>query len=141
MVLRFEVDQAAAFRQGVNVEKSTNHIEVNPSTLSQEERSLIADRLEGIDVVWLCALSQKGKVGHPDEKYQGKARRIVAKLPTFEALMKAIKLNQSELSQSWPQFTIKLVGDTPLISNKFPLKRLMQDGGCRGIPLKDPNAR
>lgn len=94
MVLRFEVNQAEAFRQGVDVEKSTNHLDVDPSKLSQEERNLIADRLIGIDVLRLegngDAVSRcpMGRIGDATRE------RIVAKLPTFEALMEAIRENE-----------------------------------------------
>lgn len=53
MTLRFEVDQAEAFRQGVNVPKSTNHLDIDPSKLPPDKRGLIADRLVGIDVMML----------------------------------------------------------------------------------------
>lgn len=82
MTLRFEVDQATAFRRGVNVPKSTNHIEVDPETLSQKERDLIADRLNGIDV---CALDAKGN----------KLQRIVAEVPTYDSLLYAICQNET----------------------------------------------
>jgi len=95
MVLRFEVNQAEAFRQGVDVPKSTNHIVVDPSTVSQDERNLIADRLEGIDLVRLTVNSER-KIVHVE--YSDMERcRIVAKLPTYEALIQAIRENQSEL--------------------------------------------
>src|ERR1043165_1346625 len=47
MKIRFAVDQAEAFRRGVDCPKSIVTVEVDPKTLSQEERDLIADRLEG----------------------------------------------------------------------------------------------
>ena len=89
MILRFEVDQAEAFRQGVNVPKSTNHLDVDPSKLSQEERNLIADRLRGIDVLKVEARrAPAGKPLSPDPDY---TERIVARLPSFESLMEAIR--------------------------------------------------
>ena len=88
MILRFEVDQAEAFRQGINVPKSTNHLDVDPSTLSQEERNLIADRLRGIDVLKIEARRAPAGKMNPDPDY---TERIVAKLPSFESLMEAIR--------------------------------------------------
>jgi hypothetical protein len=100
MVLRFEVNQAEAFRKGVNVPKSTNHLDVDPAKLSQEERDLIADRLDGIDV---CKMEAGGKlVGgnfQPTGAAQRSNSRVVAKLPTFEALMDAIRENQTEVDR------------------------------------------
>ena len=80
MKLRFEVDQAEAFRRGIDVPKSIVTVEANPADLSQEHRDLIADRLDGIDVRQL--------VGSRDGN--GKLPRIMAELPTFESLMEAI---------------------------------------------------
>lgn len=51
MKLRFEVDQAACFRRGVNCPKSIVDIEVDPASLDQATRDLIADRLWGIRIV------------------------------------------------------------------------------------------
>jgi ribosome-binding ATPase YchF (GTP1/OBG family) len=97
MILRFEVNQAEAFRQGVDVSKSTNHIQVDPAGLPQAERDLIADRLAGIDVCRL-EIQWDGKVG----KVQAGSddcthHRILAKLPTYEALLEAVKENQAEI--------------------------------------------
>lgn len=96
MKLRFEVDQAEAFRQGVDVPKSIVTVEVDPSKLSQEQRNLIADRLDGIDV---CVLA-----GFRDGKpikilVDGKPVRMLVKLPTFESLMEAVIENQNEAKE------------------------------------------
>jgi len=48
--LRFEVDQAACLRAGIDCPKSIITVEINPAKLPQKERDVIADRLEGIDV-------------------------------------------------------------------------------------------
>jgi hypothetical protein len=106
MVLRFEVNQAEAFRQGIDVEKSTNHLNVDPSKLSQEDRNLIADRLEGIDV---CELDEEGqKLFHEKPvknpitnwlEHEQTPARIEAKLPTFEALMEAIRENEKKVTR------------------------------------------
>ena len=91
MILRFEVNQAEAFRRGVDVPKSTNHLEVNPADLTQEDRNLIADRLKGIDVMELA----------PDGQQYG-GSKIVANLPTYEALMEAIRDNQKTVAPKNP---------------------------------------
>jgi len=89
MTLRFEVNQAEALRRGVSVPKSTCHIEVDPSKLSQQDRNLIADRLEGIDV---CRLDEHGM---KQTLHDGNGpTRVVANLPTFDALMEAVRANQ-----------------------------------------------
>ena len=100
MVLRFEVNQAEAFRQGVDVPKSTNHLDVNPAELSQEDRNLIADRLNGIDVTQLVfSASEKKGFRQASEDWAPQFYRIVAKLPTLESLMEAIRANQAEVDK------------------------------------------
>jgi len=95
MILRFEVNQAEAFRQGVDVQKSTNHLNIDPADLSQVERDLIADRLKGIDVCKL-SLDWEGKVRQVEAANdECTHHRIVAKLPTYEALLAAIKEDQA----------------------------------------------
>ncbi len=114
MTLRFEVNQAEAFRRGVNVPKSTCHLDVDPSKLPATERNLIAIRLEGIDV---CQLDESGRKvrrsphdtpGIDARDETGDMVRIVANLPTFEALMEAVKENQKHVML---QFTVKPLHD------------------------------
>ncbi len=96
MKLRFEVDQAEAFRRGIDVPKSIVTIEVIPADRAQEQRNLIADRLDGIDV---CQIA--GILDGIAKDRNGKPFRIVAKLPTFESLMEAIAEDEqiAELSR------------------------------------------
>jgi hypothetical protein len=99
MILRYEVNQAEAFRQGIDVQKSTNHLNVDPAELTQEVRNLIADRLDGIDVCELGEDGQKLSIPNPaangyNEASDSTPRRIKAKLPTFEALVEAIRENE-----------------------------------------------
>lgn len=104
MQIRFAVNQAEAFRQGVDCQKSIVTIDVDPSKLGQRERNLIADRLTGIDVRFLyldtdCQVRKMVKfhatlVGLHLADQDG---RLMAKLPTFESLMEAIEANQKEL--------------------------------------------
>jgi len=95
MILRFEVDQAEAFRQGVNVPKSTNHLEIDPSKLSQEERNLIADRLRGIDVLKIEA--RRAPPGRALSSDPDHSERIIAKLPSFDSLMEAIREDERRM--------------------------------------------
>lgn len=94
MKLRFEVDQAEAFRQGIDVPKSIVTIEVNPAELSQEQRNLIADRLDGIDVCQLARVLDGVLDGKPLR--DRKLFRIMAKLPTFESLMEAVTKDEQD---------------------------------------------
>ena len=82
MNLRFEVDQAESFRRGIDCPKSIVTVEVNPKDLSQEDRNLLADHMDGIDVVKLCLAARgPGKSGI----------RIVAMEPSLAALMLAVR--------------------------------------------------
>jgi hypothetical protein len=97
MKLRFEVNRAEALRRGVDVSQPIVTIEVNPQELTQEDRNLVADRLDGIDVYELNSsrrirLAYSGSLGEVP-----KPKRMVAGLPTFEALMEAIRKNESDI--------------------------------------------
>jgi hypothetical protein len=94
MTLRFEVDQADAFRRGINIPKSTIHLDVDPSKLSAEERNLIADRLNGIDVCKLVL-----NPASPDFSPIKSGERIRAKDPTYDALMAAVKEDAKNLEE------------------------------------------
>ncbi len=102
MKLRFEVDQAACFRKGIDCPKSVITIEVNPADLTQPQRDLIADRLSGIDVLQLWN-SDKGTEKmfefNPDNQspFPKVGVKIIADAPTFEGLMAAIESNQAEV--------------------------------------------
>jgi hypothetical protein len=94
MTLRFEVDQADAFRRGINIPKSTIHLDVDPSKLAAEERNLIADRLNGIDV---CKLVLNPASSDASPKKSGE--RIQAKEPTYEALLAAVKEDAKNIEE------------------------------------------
>ncbi len=95
MKLRFAVNQAECFRQGIDCPKSIITVEVNPSELNQDDRKLIADRLEGIDV---CVLGDsRNRMRRPD--FSGKPRLIIANTPSFEGLMEAIRASEKYLRE------------------------------------------
>jgi hypothetical protein len=89
MKLRFKVNQGEALRQGVDAPTSIVTIQVNPKQLTQEERNLLADRMEGIDVRELSMNHFTQQVGITID-------HITANLPTFEALMTAIRTNEAK---------------------------------------------
>ena len=102
MKLRFEVDQAEALRRGVDVPERLVAIEVNPGALTQEQRGLIADRMEGIDVLKLH-YDPATRAFEKTYYYEGYANdgrprpvHIQANLPTFDAMMEAIAADQAE---------------------------------------------
>jgi hypothetical protein len=102
MKLRFKVDQAECLRAGIDCPKSIVTVEVDPAKLTQEQRNLLADRLAGIDVCQLWN-SDKGTEKlftsiTTDEVEAGKFAKpvlIVARRPTFDGLMDAVKENQA----------------------------------------------
>lgn len=85
MKLRFEVDQAECFRRGIDCPKSIVTIEVDPKDLPQQERNLIAARLQGIDVRAL----------HGD----GTWHRIKALLPDYESLLAAVRADEDMVAK------------------------------------------
>jgi len=50
MWLYFDIDTAHCFRKGINVDHELAAIEVDPRNLSEADRALIADHLQGTDV-------------------------------------------------------------------------------------------
>ena len=118
MILRFEVDQAEAFRHGVDVPKSTNHVDVDPSKLSQEERNLIADRLDGIDVmekgvdleVSAGSANEEDTVHYHIRGLKRSNNRVVSKLPTFESLMEAIREDEAKARKKLSDFRVNFKG-------------------------------
>ena len=97
MKLRFEVDQAACLRAGIDCPKSIVILEIIPIQLTQDQRDLLADRLDGIDV---CELGFKN--GHPQKIYgdqleddipersRQRPKKIMAFRPDFKGLMEAV---------------------------------------------------
>ena len=96
MKLRFEVDQAACLRAGIDCPKSIITVEINPAKLPQKERDVIADRLEGIDVRKLANGINPLLKGEERKPYKADGR-IVSKTPTYEGLLAAILENEMEL--------------------------------------------
>ena len=92
MKLRFKVDQSEALRRGVDCPRSINTIEVDPAELTEEQRRMIADRMDGIDLYNLHAFCDR-------ETYQG-GTHITASLPTFDELWKAIQANEDEVRKA-----------------------------------------
>ncbi|HXB58568.1 MAG TPA: hypothetical protein VNU95_03340 [Candidatus Acidoferrales bacterium] len=104
MQLRFSVNQAEAFRQGIDCPKSIVHVEVDPATLDGTTRRLIADRMKGIDVYQL-EYRGNGETAikldyEPVTLSLSVPVRIEANAPTFEAMMEAVKENERELQES-----------------------------------------
>lgn len=102
MKLRFKIDQAEALRQGIDAPTSVVTIEVDPHKLTQEERALLADRMDGIDLRELyrpfhfeCLLppSERGKVHEPVRS----DRHITADRATLAALMVAVRENEEQV--------------------------------------------
>ena len=94
MKLRFEVDQAACFRRGIDCPKSIVTIEVDPSTLTENERDLIADRLIGIDV---CILWNSDAGNTKGVCANGGPDRIKAESPDYAGLIAAVRANEAEV--------------------------------------------
>ena len=92
MKLRIKIDQAEAFRRGINAPSDEVDVEVDPAELTHEQRELISEHLRGGEVC-LLQLEPYG---------QGKMitrQRIVVPVPTLEAILHAIKDNRIRLEE------------------------------------------
>jgi|SRR4051812_8442630 len=96
MKLRFNVDQGACLRAGIDHPAPTAVIEVNPGQIKLDVRNLIADRLIGIDV---CQLWNSDKGTNKSVDPSGNPVRVVADAPTFEGLVKAV-LKDAQIVQA-----------------------------------------
>jgi hypothetical protein len=96
MKLRFNVDQGACLRAGLDHPAPTAVIDVNPGQIKLDVRNLIADRLIGIDV---CQLWNSDKGTNKSVDPSGNPVRIVADSPTFEGLVKAV-LKDAQIVQA-----------------------------------------
>lgn len=90
MKLCFAVDQAEAFRRGINCPFSDVEVEVDASTMTQDQRNLIADRLRGTvvqPIAWMKdELDAENRMAVGPKPF----KRILARGPTFQDLMDAI---------------------------------------------------
>ncbi len=91
MKLRFKLDQAEAFRRGIDAPKSTVHIEVTPAELPDDVRAMIADRMEGIDV---CRLVESATT--PGRSFY-KGQMIESKTPDLEGLLQAVREDEERV--------------------------------------------
>ena len=105
--LRFNINQAAAFSQGVDCRKSVVTITVDVEELNEEQRRLIQDRLLGIDV---CegVVRADGSRGpqfvwerdtYEDPHSKAVPCRLVADLPTLASLLEAVMADEERLQE------------------------------------------
>jgi hypothetical protein len=99
MLLRFKVDQAECFRRGIDAPRSIVTVPVNPADLTQADRDLIADRLDGIDV---CRLGLSDSSGTPWKMQtdDGEPDHVVASAPTFDGLMEALRKDEVDFASA-----------------------------------------
>ena len=94
------VSQAECFRAGLDTPNSIQLLEIDPSTLPQEQRDLIADRLNGINV---CRLGVYSGGEEPEivplKDSDGDLILLEAKQPGFEHLVEAAKRNAAEVQK------------------------------------------
>jgi hypothetical protein len=124
MKLRFKVDQGEALRQGVDAPTSVVTIEINPKTLTQAERNLLADRMDGIDVFSLYR-NPFHNMGGPKTKRS--ATHIVADSAQFQALMAAVKADEAQV-QAEPDNTIIVGKDGKVVHGHEHLQRIKDTG-------------
>lgn len=109
MKLRFEVNQAEALRRGIDCPKSIVTVEVEPSKLTEKQRTLLADRMDGIDIMKLTENRKKDMYG----------QRIVTNLPTFESLLETVEADEKRIKEAEllrkgvPDSALKAMQDNP----------------------------
>jgi hypothetical protein len=149
--LRFSVDQAEAFRLGIDVPKSIVTIDVTPSDVDAKTRHLIADRLEGIDVVQLQLdagkfvkddvegekhnrkIGKRSKIYHypnsSDPDVQVERSLVSALRPELDSLIAAVRCEERELHRkesSWYKANaaaVMALGDNLQLANLMHLHR------------------
>ena len=100
MLLRFSVNQAEAFRRGINEPKSIVTVEVDPSALDEDWRIRISRRMKGIDI---CQLDNHGKRKMPDAgNYVSITEWMIETYAsTLKALQEAIMAEDNNLTDFW----------------------------------------
>jgi hypothetical protein len=98
MKLRFEVDPAERFRNGIDCFKSIVTLDVNPAELPDEQRDLIANHLLGSDIVahGVSSGARKKYVRHYTD---GNPVLVRAKSPTLGGLIEAIRANDATVEK------------------------------------------
>jgi hypothetical protein len=126
MKIRFDVNQAEAFRQGIDCPKSIVTIDLDPAQVDPQKRSLLADRLQGIDVLELFWYDGEIIKGQPFKELRDahvEPRRIVAWAPTFDALMAAVEANARSIELIQARFRhpvqLRLLKEPPANANEF----------------------
>lgn len=101
MKLRFEVNQAEAFRKGIDAPHSITSVDVNPGELTPDVRELIANRLYGIEVCRLVPAIPATEE-NPGTIYvaarRGEPVRVMTTGVTFADLLEAVIANEKELN-------------------------------------------
>ena len=106
MKLRFEVNQAEAFRAGIDCPQSVVSIDTDPTKLDEATRLAIAERMLGIDVYNLentATVAESDGTGfiiRTAPVAVRKTRRLVASSPDFDGMMEAIRINQADLEKA-----------------------------------------
>jgi len=100
MKLRYSVNQGECFRVGLDCPNSIHLLDVDPAALPQDQRDLIADRLNGINV---CKLGVWDSGQEPDvivqKDTEGDAILLEAKLPGLDHLIEAARRNAVEIQK------------------------------------------
>ena len=107
--LRFEVNQAEAYRLGVDCSEPVVTLSLNPRTIPPRYRALLAARLVGPDIceAVLRADGSRGPAVVWQAKTYGARRtrpllcRLVVNLPTVQALWAALDEDEQRVSEQW----------------------------------------
>ena len=105
--VRFDVNQAEAYRLGFECPKPTVTLTISALSLSATHRAYLADRMVGADVceAILRADGSRGPavVWQPqmfgDSRAKALPCRLVASLPTLDALLEALEEDESRVAE------------------------------------------
>ena len=92
MKVLFEIEQSEGSHSGASkCHTSIVALDIDPATISQKDRDLLADRLIGINV---CQLWNDDMGTTKSINRDGSPIRVVSKAPSYEALMEAVREDQ-----------------------------------------------
>lgn len=101
MKIKFCIDQAALLRDGIDGPNSMT-FEKDPASLDQETRNLLAARIDNRGTLYRLRVADpiraaKARINGTEVETEMTNEKIVAKRPTFESLMEAVREDEERL--------------------------------------------
>lgn len=101
MQLLFKVNLAECFRRGENMQEEVQSVEVDPVELTEEDRSLIADRMHENHVCYGTVADGRVKpaISYTQDSGEFEPCIIEADAATIESVVEAVRQDQAELQE------------------------------------------